>query len=83
MVPELETTIAAVPPMVKAVGLLKLVPVMVTRVPTEPLAGVKEVIVGADETVGALHKPFIAIPPKRIDNVVKSKYFIYLLFLII
>lgn len=38
------------------------------------------VMVGADETVGALHKPFIAIPPKRIDNVVKNRNFIYLLF---
>ena len=33
-----------------AVALLKLVPVMVTLVPTRPLVGVKEVIVGATMT---------------------------------
>ena len=47
LVPVLEMTMAAVPPMVKAVGVSRLVPVMVTNVPTEPLAGVKEVIAGA------------------------------------
>ena len=43
----LDTTMAAVPPMVKAVGLPRLVPVMVTSVPGLPLAGEKELIVGA------------------------------------
>jgi hypothetical protein len=85
VVPELETTIAVVPPMVKAVGLLKLVPVMVTSVPTGPLVGVKEVMVGEDKGVGELHRAFIDIPVlKNSDiNVVKNRNFIYLLFLII
>ncbi len=43
----LETTMAVAPPIVKAVGLPKLVPVMVTKVPGQPLAGLKELIVGA------------------------------------
>ena len=47
LVPVLEMTMAAVPPMVKAVGVSRLVPVMVTNVPTEPLDGLKEVIAGA------------------------------------
>jgi len=46
LVPVLEMTMAAVPPMVKAVGVPRLVPVMVTNVPTGPLDGLKEVIVG-------------------------------------
>ncbi len=84
VIPELEITMAVVPPIVKAVGLLKLVPVIVTSVPTGPLAGVKEVMVGADEIVGALHRAFIAIPVlKRIDNVLRNNNFIYRLFLII
>lgn len=33
--------------MVKAVGVFKLVPVMVTKLPTEPDEGVKEVMVGS------------------------------------
>jgi hypothetical protein len=37
---------AAMLPMLRAVGELRLVPVMVTNVPTEPEAGVKEVMVG-------------------------------------
>jgi hypothetical protein len=44
-----ETSIADTPPMVKAVGLLRLVPVMVTNVPTGPLAGLKDVMVGTCE----------------------------------
>jgi hypothetical protein len=82
VVPELEIAIAAVPPMVKAAGALKLVPMMVTSVPTGPLAGVKEVMVGEDEGVGALHKAFIAIPVLKNSefNVMKNKSFICLLF---
>lgn len=45
-VPVFETTMAATPPILNAVGLPKLVPVMVTRVPTGPCAGLNEVIVG-------------------------------------
>ena len=47
LVPVLEMTMAALPPIVKAVGVPRLVPVMVTNVPTGPLVGLKEVIVGA------------------------------------
>ena len=36
VVPLLETTMAAAPPMVNAVGVLKSVPVIVTKVPTAP-----------------------------------------------
>ena len=46
LVPVLEMTMAALPPIVKAVGVPRLVPVMVTNVPTGPLVGLKEVIVG-------------------------------------
>jgi hypothetical protein len=49
-VPELETTLAVTPPIVKAVGLLRLVPVIVTLVPIPPEEGVKEVIVGGPVT---------------------------------
>jgi hypothetical protein len=49
LLPVFDTTIAATPPMVKAVGLLRLVPVIVTNVPTGPLAGLKDVIMGACE----------------------------------
>jgi len=69
VVPELEITIAAVPPMVKAVGLLKLVPVIVTSVPTGPLAGVKEVMVGEEEFVGGLQRAFFAIPVLKSNDV--------------
>ena len=47
--PSLDTTIADAPPMVKVVGLLRLVPVMVTSVPTAPLSGLNAVMVGACE----------------------------------
>jgi hypothetical protein len=45
-VPVLEITIAVLPPIVKAVGLFKPVPLIVTRVPAGPPDGVKVVIVG-------------------------------------
>ena len=38
---------ALLPPIVKAVGVLKFVPFIVTKVPTGPVNGLKEVIVGA------------------------------------
>ena len=47
VVPLLETTMAAVPPMVNAVVELKSVPVIVTSVPTGPDDGLNEVIAGA------------------------------------
>ena len=46
LVPVLDITIALTPPMLRAVGMFKLVPVMVTRVPGAPLEGLKEVMVG-------------------------------------
>jgi hypothetical protein len=46
VVPELETLIALTPPMLKAVGLVRLVPIIVTKVPTEPEDGENEVMVG-------------------------------------
>ncbi len=50
VVPSLLMGIAATPPMAIFVGLLKLVPVMVTRVPTGPVPGVKPVMVGWEFT---------------------------------
>ena len=46
LVPVLLTTIAFLPPIVKVIGVLRLVPVIVTNVPTLPVVGVKEVMVG-------------------------------------
>ena len=42
---------AGTPPMVKVVGFVKLVPVIVTRVPTEPVEGLKEVMFIGDRYV--------------------------------
>ena len=46
VLPVLLTTMAFTPPIENVVGLLRLVPVMVTNVPTLPLVGVKDVMVG-------------------------------------
>jgi hypothetical protein len=46
VVPLFEMGIAATPPIETLVGLLRLVPVMVTKVPTAPLSGTKLVIEG-------------------------------------
>ena len=46
VLPVLETTMAVAPPIVKAVGLPKLVPVIVTKVPGLPIEGAKDVMVG-------------------------------------
>ena len=43
--------VASVPLKATAVAVLKLAPVMVTLVPTRPLVGVKEVMLGATMTV--------------------------------
>jgi hypothetical protein len=57
----LEITIAGTPPILNTVGLLRSVPVMVTRVPTLPLAGLIEVIAGGGncavlaKTLGFVH----------------------------
>ncbi len=59
VVPVLEMTMAAVPPMVKAVGVPRLAPVMVTNVPTGPLAGLKEVMTGG----GKVNPASTAVPP--------------------
>ena len=63
-VPVLEITRAVVPPIVKAVGLSRLVPVMVTRVPTGPLAGVKEVMVGAG--AAGSYAPMVGIEARAV-----------------
>ena len=59
-VPVLEITRAVTPPMVKAVGLPRLVPVMVNSVPIGPLAGVKEVMVGVGKNINPV---LVAVPP--------------------
>ena len=46
VLPSLEITIAGTPPIVNAVGLVKLVPDIVTKVPTVPEVGAKELMVG-------------------------------------
>jgi len=61
VVPLSDTTMADTPPMVNAVGVLRLVPVIVTSVPTGPLAGLKEVMVG----VCAKDEKQIAMMTKR------------------
>lgn len=45
-VPVFEITIAAVPPILTPVGLESPVPLIVTKVPTEPLEGLKDVMAG-------------------------------------
>ena len=64
VVPVLETTMAAVPPIVKAVGLSRLVPVMVTSVPTGPVEGVKEVKLGPQTNcvINAPETVLVAVP---------------------
>jgi hypothetical protein len=42
-----DTTMAVTPPIRKEVGVSRSVPVMVTRLPAEPEAGVKELIMGS------------------------------------
>jgi hypothetical protein len=46
VIPSLLMGMAAMPPIIIAEGLFKLVPVMVTNVPTAPLSGVNWLIVG-------------------------------------
>jgi hypothetical protein len=74
LVPVFEMAMALTPPIVKAEGVLKLVPVIVTKVPTVPLEGVNELMVGACE------KTFVAknIATKRITpfNKIISLFFI-------
>jgi hypothetical protein len=65
----LDITKAVTPLMLNAVAVLRLVPVMVTSVPTGPEVGLKEVIAGA--TILALA---YTCNPARIKN--KKKFFI-------
>jgi hypothetical protein len=68
-VPVFEITIAGLPPMLKAVGLLISAPVIVTKVPTGPDDGLKEVIVGV-----AANK--VCTP--RMNNTTDSKAFVFI-----
>lgn len=54
VVPVLEITIAVLPPMEKADGFSRLLPVMVTKVPIVPLAGLKDVMKGMAGMAGSL-----------------------------
>jgi hypothetical protein len=64
VVPEKLIGIAATPPMLIAVGLFRLVPVIVTNVPTGPLLGAKEMMVG----VGGMkiNPDRAAVPPAEV-----------------
>jgi hypothetical protein len=57
--------VAAVPPNVTAVALARFVPVMVTLVPTGPLVGVNDAIVGGGITVkfAGVRPDVFAVPP--------------------
>jgi len=65
--------------MVKAVGVVKLVPLMVTSVPTGPVAGLKEVMVGTcaksratDKTVTTQNRDsFLLIAWVKVWNISK------------
>ena len=60
--------VAAVPPKLTAVAPVKFVPVIVTAVPTAPLAGERFVIVGADINVNELVE--VAVPPGVVTKIV-------------
>jgi hypothetical protein len=64
VVPDKLIGIAATPPMLIAVGLFRLVPVIVTNVPTGPLLGAKEMMVG----VGGMkiNPDRAAVPPAEV-----------------
>ena len=62
VVPSLETTMPEIPPIVNDDGLLRFVPVIVTNVPTGPVSGVKEVMVGAGITINAPETAVVAVP---------------------
>ena len=64
-VPEFETVIADEPPIVTDMGLLRLVPLMVTSEPTDPVPGENEAIVGTCENSVPIVKNS-AIRPKII-----------------
>ena len=85
--PSLETEIAETPPMVKPVGVPRLVPVMVTRVPTGPDDGVNDAMVGAGKGINAAAAPldvFATEFPEQKTTIEKSKtaniFFISLIF---
>ena len=62
VVPSFETGMAATPPMVNEVGEFKFVPLMETNVPTGPLDGVNEAIVGCSLTMNAPDTLLVAVP---------------------
>ena len=62
VVPLLEITIALTPPILKAVVLARFVPVMVTKVPTEPEEGENEVMVGVAPAL-KVNPPRPPVPP--------------------
>ena len=62
VVPLLDTTMAGIPPIVNDDRLLKFVPVIVTRVPTGPVAGVKAVMAGSGLTIKAPETALVAVP---------------------
>jgi len=66
--PSLETGMAETPPIVNEVGLPKLFPEIVTNVPTAPLVGVIEFIVGGGVTIytQAAPAPLLSLNPPTI-----------------
>ena len=62
VLPVLLTTMAFTLPMEKAVGVFRFVPLMVTNVPTLPLVGVKEVMVGGCACI-------VVVPAKRLKSI--------------
>jgi len=69
LLPVFETTIALVPPILIADGFPRLIPVMVTRVPTGPLSGIKEAILVASAQVTVTMYVFV-VPSSAVTNVV-------------
>ena len=65
---EFTVKLALTPLNVTPLAPVKLVPLMVTLVPTGPLVGVKPVIVGALVTVKLL--PLVAVPPGVVTLIV-------------
>src|SRR5437867_234904 len=61
--PFTENVVAATPPNFTEVAPPKFVPLIVTEVPTGPLVGVKDVIVGVAEVVTVKSDALVAVPP--------------------
>jgi hypothetical protein len=62
-VAEFTVNVAVTPPNLTAVAPMKFVPVIVTAVPTAPLLGVNEPIVGTGEAVTVKLAALVAVPP--------------------